>query len=139
MSVGDATCSMPAAVHHRDAVGHRQRFLLVVGDQDGGDAGLALEALDLDLHVEPQVLVERGERLVEQQHLGIDREAARERDALLLAAGELARHALARTRVICTSAEHLGDARRDLVARPAARLQAIGDVLGARVMCGNSA
>ena len=30
-----------AARHHRDAVGHRQRLFLVVGDQDGGDAVFA--------------------------------------------------------------------------------------------------
>ncbi len=33
--------------------------------------------------------VERAERLVEQQHLGLDRERARQRDALALAAGKL--------------------------------------------------
>jgi chromate transporter len=51
--------------------------------------------LDLDLHVEPQVLVERRERLVEQQDLRLDRERAGERDALLLPARELARPAVA--------------------------------------------
>ena len=39
-----------AARHHRDAVRHGQRLFLVVGDEDGGDAVLALQALDLDLH-----------------------------------------------------------------------------------------
>jgi hypothetical protein len=37
------------------------------------------------------VSVERRERLVEQQHLGFARERARERDALALAAREVAR------------------------------------------------
>ena len=37
--------------------------------------------------------VERGERLVEQQHLGLEHERASERDPLRLAAGELVRAA----------------------------------------------
>ena len=56
-----------AVLHHRDPVGHRQRLLLVVGDQHEGDAGLALDALQLDLHAAPQLQVERRQRLVEQQ------------------------------------------------------------------------
>ena len=39
----------------------------------------------------PHARVERGERLVEQQQPGRGRERARERDALLLAAGKLHR------------------------------------------------
>ena len=33
-----------AAVHHRDAVGHRERLLLVVGHVDERDPDLALDA-----------------------------------------------------------------------------------------------
>ena len=46
-----------------------------------------MDTLDLDLHLLAQVLVERAEGLVEQQHIGIEHEAARERHPLLLAAG----------------------------------------------------
>ena len=42
--------------------------------------------------------VERAERLVEQQHLRLDRERAGERHALALAAGELRRVAVAEVR-----------------------------------------
>jgi hypothetical protein len=38
-----------------------------------------------------QLQVERAERLVEEQHRGVVDERAGQRDALLLAAGELAR------------------------------------------------
>ena len=38
--------------------------------------------------------VERAEGFVQQQHLGLDRERAGERDALALSAGELARIAV---------------------------------------------
>ena len=83
---------------HGDPVGQAERLALVVGDEDGGHAELALDFLDLDLHRRAQVPVERRERLVEQQHLGPDDERARQRDALLLAAGELARLAILEAR-----------------------------------------
>ena len=83
-----------AAVHDRDAVGHRERLLLVVRHVDERDADVALDALELDLQLLAQLEVERAERLVEQQHGGPVHERAREGDALLLAAGELARLAL---------------------------------------------
>ena len=37
----------PAGVHHRDPVAHRQRLLLVVGDEDERDAERPLEVLQL--------------------------------------------------------------------------------------------
>src|SRR5690606_41190923 len=40
----------PALVHDGDAVGHGQRFALVVSDVDEGDADLALDAFELQLH-----------------------------------------------------------------------------------------
>ncbi len=79
----------PALVHHHDAVGHRQRFFLVVRHVDGGDAELALQRADLLAQRHADLGVERRERLVEQQHLRLDGERAGERHALLLAAGEL--------------------------------------------------
>ena len=53
-----------------------------------------LEPLQLAAHAQPQELVERRERLVEEQHARIGDQRAGERDALLLAAGELRRHAV---------------------------------------------
>ncbi len=81
----------PAAVEHADAVAHRQRFVLVVGDEHEGDAELALQRLQLDLHLFAQLQVERAERLVEQQHLRLVDQRARQRHALALAARELRR------------------------------------------------
>ena len=83
-----------AAVHHGDPVAHRQRFLLVVRDEDEGDPEVRLERLQLDLQILAQARVERAERLVEQQHARHEDERAGERDPLLLAAGELLRLAL---------------------------------------------
>src|SRR5215472_2500844 len=56
----------PAARHHRHAVAHGKRLLLVVGDVDEGDANLFLDLLQLDLHLLAQLEVQRSERLVEQ-------------------------------------------------------------------------
>ena len=78
-----------AGVHDRDAVAHRQRFLLVVGHVDERDADLALDALELELHHVAQLEVQRAERFVEQQRAGVVHQRAGQRDALLLAAGEL--------------------------------------------------
>src|SRR5262249_61038095 len=59
----------PAAIEHRHAVGHGHRFRLVVGHVDHGDADVAMNALELDLHLLAQILVERAERLVAQPHI----------------------------------------------------------------------
>ena len=66
-----------AVVHDGDAVGDAHRLVLVVRDQDRGQSELALQPLDLDLHVEAQALVERAERLVEQQHATARQPSAR--------------------------------------------------------------
>ena len=64
-----------------------------------------LEVLELDLDLLAQLLVEGAERLVEQQHLGLERERARQGDALPLAARELVRAGASRSPPSCTSAE----------------------------------
>ena len=71
-----------------------------------------LDRLELDLHLLAQLEVERAERLVEQQHARPVDQRARERDALPLAAGELARAGAPRSRSSRTIAQRLGDARR---------------------------
>ena len=83
----------PALVHHRDPVAHRQRLLAVVGDEDEADPELALEALELHLHLAAEVGIERRQRLVEQQHLGLQHQGAGEGHPLPLAAAELVRPA----------------------------------------------
>ena len=75
-----------AAFHHGDAVGHGERLFLVVRDVQEGDAHLALDALQLDLHLLAQLEVERAQRLVEQQHRRPVHQRPRQRHALLLAA-----------------------------------------------------
>ena len=61
-----------------------------------------------------QLAVERAERLVEQQQPRVEDDGAGQRHALLLAARELARQALARSPSSSTRRERLGDAPVDL-------------------------
>ena len=77
--------------HHREAVRHRQRLLLVVRHVEERDADLPLDRLQLDLELTPQLGVEGAEWLVEEQDGRGEHERTGERDALLLAARELVR------------------------------------------------
>ena len=58
-----------AVIHHADARRERHRLFLVVRDDDEGDAQCLLDVDQLELRVLAQLLVERGERLIEQQQL----------------------------------------------------------------------
>ena len=84
----------PPVVHDRDVVGDRHRLLLVVRDQDGRDVDLVVQPPQPLAQLGADLGVERAERLVEQQHLRLDRQRARQRHALALAARELVRVAL---------------------------------------------
>src|SRR3954452_13585054 len=57
-------------VEDGEAVAHRERLFLVVGDVDERDAEVALERLQKTLHLLPQLQVERAERLVEEEDRG---------------------------------------------------------------------
>ena len=76
-------------VHDADPVGDGERLLLVVGDEQGRGADLDLDAADLVAQLHAHLGVEGRQRLVEEQHRRLDRERPGQRDALLLAAGEL--------------------------------------------------
>ncbi len=117
-----------AAVHDRDAIGHRERLLLVVRYVDEGDPDVALDALELDLELLSQFEVERAQRLVEEQHRRLIHERAREGHALLLAAGQLRGPALG-LRGEPHALELLGHAALDLGAVDPLALQAEGHVL----------
>ena len=62
--------------------------LLIVRDVDRGDADAVLNLADGVAHLDAQLRVEVGERLVHQQHVRLDDDGAGERDALLLTAGK---------------------------------------------------
>ncbi len=119
----------PAAVHHRDAVGERHRFGLIVRDVDHRRPGARVEAGEFVLHRGAQVHVEVRQRLVEQHQRGLGDQAARERDALALAARQQRRAALG-------VAFELDQRQRGLDAPRALRVlhardgQPVGDILG---------
>ena len=87
----------PALVHHGDAVGHHERLGLVVRDVGEGGVERALQLLQLDLHVLAQLEIERAERLVEEHEGRLEHEAAGDRHALALAAGQRRHAPLAET------------------------------------------
>ena len=78
-----------AVMHHHDLVGHGHGLDLVVGDVDRGGLQPLVQFLDFGAHRNPQLGVEVGQRLVEQEHLGIAHDGAAHRHALALAAGQL--------------------------------------------------
>ena len=117
-----------AAVHDGDAVGDGHGLLLIVGDVDGGDAHAVLNLADGVAHLDAQLGVEVGERLVHEQHVRLDDDGAGERDALLLAAGE----ALGQAVGVLGDLDRLEDfidAAPDLVLGQMAVFEAEGDVL----------
>ena len=75
-----------ALVHHRDPVGHGHRLFLVVRHINGGDRQAALQVADFLPHLDPQLRIQIGKRLVEKQDARLDDDRARERHPLLLAA-----------------------------------------------------
>src|SRR6185312_11677721 len=83
--------SHPAMVDDRDAITHAHRLDLIVRHIDRGDPDPLLELLDVLARRGAQFGVQIGKRLVEQEHSGFAHEGPGERDALALAAGELAR------------------------------------------------
>lgn len=117
-----------ALAHDGETIGEGERFLLIVGDVDGGDRRCSAEPADLGAHVVPQFGVEVGEWFVEEEDVGLDGERAGERDALLLAAGELSGLALG-VLVHLDEGEGFGGALAALGAGEFALAQAELDVL----------
>jgi hypothetical protein len=74
-----------ALAHDDDAVAHRHRLDLVVGDVDRRRLDLALDPGDLRAHLDAELRVEVGERLVHQQHPRAAHDRPPHRDALALA------------------------------------------------------
>jgi hypothetical protein len=93
-----------------------------------GDAEVVLQRLDEELHLLAELEVQGAERLVEEQHARTVHERARERDPLLLPAGELSRLAL----LVAGELDELEDlehAAAQVAALDAPAAQAEGDVL----------
>ena len=76
-------------MHHADAIREGERLFLVVRDEHRRHVQFALDLADRAAQLLADLRVERAERLVHQQHFGPVGQRARNRDALLLAAGQL--------------------------------------------------
>ena len=83
-----------AVAHDHDAIGHRHRLDLVVGDIDGRGPEPLVQGADLGPHRHPELGVEVRQRLVEQEHLGVAHDGPAHGDPLALPARQLARQPL---------------------------------------------
>src|SRR5713101_7193584 len=100
-----------ARIHYRDHGGKAQRLFDVVGHEHDRLPGRPVNTGDLGLQGISGDRVDRSERLVHQEELGIGRECPRHADPLLLAARELVRILAAVGRGIeAKQFEQLGDA-----------------------------
>src|SRR5919108_758423 len=102
--LGRADLDELALVHHRDLVAHRADDCEVVRDEEVREPEVALQVLEQveDLGLDGDV--EGRHRLVADDQLRVERERARDPDALPLPAGELVRVAV---RVVRVEADHL--------------------------------
>jgi hypothetical protein len=98
-----------------------------VGDEDRGLARLGPDPQQLELHELAGLRVERGERLVEQEHLRVDRERPRQVHALLHPARQFRRVGVRETGEPDQLDEVLGMLARR-AHRPALQLEAVDDV-----------
>src|SRR5262245_45518339 len=118
----------PASIHYHDAVRHRQGLVLIVSHHDGGDAKPTLQLVDLSAHLFAKLAVERRQRFIQQQYVGLEHDGTCQRHALLLAAGRLIRAALAE-RLEPNQRQRLIDPVGDLAIGSSAHSQWEGDVL----------
>ncbi len=88
-SSGAPICSVVPACSTQMRSARAQRLLQIVGDEKHGDVEPAMQRRDLLLQRLARHAVDGGERLVQQQHLRVAGERARQGDALALAAREL--------------------------------------------------
>ena len=106
---GRAVFDDSTGIHDRYVVGDRTHDGEIVGDEDIGDALLALQA---DKQVEDFCAhrdIERRHRLVEHDEVRLRRDGARDRDALALAAGNLMNGARGKRWVEPDAFEESGD------------------------------
>ena len=89
-TLGARALDEPALVQEQHLVGEAPRLTQVVRHHHDLRAG-RVHRRDDALDLVGRARIEARGRLVEEQHLGIERPRAREREALLLAAGEHAR------------------------------------------------
>ena len=80
----------PAEVHHRNAVAHVADDREIVRDEEVGEPQLALQVGEQIEDLRPDRDVERRDRLVADDEVGMQGDGAGNADALALTAGEVA-------------------------------------------------
>ncbi|MDT4856598.1 hypothetical protein FQZ97_909930 [compost metagenome] len=125
---GRAHLQHAALAHDGDAAGHGHGLFLVVRHHHHGHAHALDDVDQFKLGLLAQLLVQRAQRFVQQQQLGLLGQAARQRHTLLLPARELVRLALGVGRELHQGQHRVG-ALRDLGLGQAFALEAKGHVL----------
>ena len=119
--------------HHDDPIGDEDRLGDAVRDQQDRRRGALPEPQQLQVEPLAAQRIERAERLVEEQHLGLEREGAGERDPLTRSRRRARR---ADCPVTPGSSDdevlELGQALRAAGGRPAGELERVRDVVGGR-------
>ena len=80
-----------AFVQDQQAVAESHCLDLIVGNVKAGDAEATLQAADFGAHLDAEFGVQIGQRLIEQEQFRIPHNRSAHRNALALAAGQLAR------------------------------------------------
>ena len=125
--LGLANLQNVAGIHDNDPVCQGDGLLMIVGHDDGGDAQLLLDALDLHLHLYPELGVQVGEGLIQQQNGGTGHQSPGQGHPLLLTAGELPGITLVHAGKLYQS-EHVLHPLTDLVFGQLLELQTKGHV-----------
>ena len=119
----------PSLVDHHDPVGHVQGLLLIMSDEDRGDMHLVVQPSQPGSQLLTDVGIERTERLIQQQHAGLDRKRAGQSHPLPLTAGQLSRQPVGELGQV-HQLEKLVHSSGDLLARPFPDLQTEADIAG---------
>ena len=126
--VGRSGLDDPAQVHHREGVGQRQRLVRIVGQGQRREAGLAMDLLQLVPAFLARPRVERAERRIEDQELGLGHQGPRQGRAQPLMRRQLLGTAPGQA-VDPQGRQGLGDPALALCARAPLDLERIAHVL----------
>ena len=119
----------PAFGHDGDPIADRQCLVLVVGHAHRRQADPFDDLAQFHLHGTAQLGIERVERFVHQQHLGVQNQRTGKRDALLLTAGQRLWKAIAEARQR-NHVQRFGDTGLHRLAVHATHRQTVGNVFG---------
>jgi len=117
-----------ALIHNDDLIRQGHGLRLIVGDINGGDADLLLDAADLSTHGNTQLGIQVGEGFIKEQDTGLHHQSTGQGHTLLLAAGKLVGHAAFHAGEL-HQIEDAHDFFTDLLLGEVAQLKAIGNII----------